>query len=353
MSIGGWWSRLTRGLQGLRQPDDTSEARFRQLFEKLPEPVWILTENHFVEANPAALAAIGYIHRPEILRLHPGDLSPEYQPDGELSLIKAERMAQLGLKKDLHRFEWVHKRRDGTLFPVEVTLTTMDWLGKPSICCIWRDMSERKRQEQQLRLSQFCIDRATDAVYWINPDGSIFNANPAACSMLGFAPEQLIGQTVPEFDVNFTPVLWREHWEDLKRRQSIRLESTLRRADGTVFPVEVSANYIQFEGQEYNCAILRDISERNRILQTLQERETQIERDAERNRYLLQAATDGIHVVDRQGCIILANNAFATSLGYRLDEVISLHVNDFDKEFSPEQVALNLREWLQQDEPFT
>ncbi|MFM2005942.1 MAG: hypothetical protein RLZZ09_1597, partial [Pseudomonadota bacterium] len=353
MSIGAWWSRLARGLQGLRQPENTSEARFRQLFEKLPEPVWIIADGFLVEANSAALSAIGFSDRLEILHFHPADVSPEYQPDGELSRLKAERMVRMARENGVHRFEWVHKRLDGSLFPVEVTLTPMEWLGKPSLYCIWRDISERKRQEQQLRLSQFCIDRATDAILWINPDGTVFNANPAACSMLGFAPEQLIGQTVPEFDVNLTLDRWREHWGDLKRQQSIRLESRLCRADGKVFPVEVSANYIHFEGQEYNCAILRDISERNRILQSLREREAEVEIESARNRYLLQAATDGIHIVDHQGHVILANGAFANSLGYRLDEAIGLHVNDFDKEFSPEQVGLNMQEWLQREEPFT
>ena len=261
MNIGGLKTWLKRGLQALRGPGDASEDRFRRLFEKLPEPVWILTDSHFVEANPAALAAIGYSNRPEILHLHPAEVSPEYQPDGELSRAKAERMNRLGLEKGLHRFDWVHKRRDGSLFPVEVTLTPMDWMGKPSSCCIWRDISERKRQEQQLRLSQFSIDRATDAVYWLDPDGRVVHANPAACAMLGIPLAELIGKAVPEIDVNFTPELWREHWAELRQRGSIRLESAQPRADGTVFPVEVSANYIRFEGQEYNCAILRNISE--------------------------------------------------------------------------------------------
>ena len=347
MKMGVLKTWLKRGLRALRKPDDASEDRFRRLFEKLPEPVWILTDTHFVEANPAALAAIGYTHRPEMLHLHPAEVSPEYQPDGELSWAKAERMAQLGLEKGLHRFDWIHKRRDGSLFPVEVTLTPIDWLGKPSICCIWRDISERKRQEQQLRLSQFSIDRATDAVYWLNPDGRVVHANPAACAMLGLPLAELIGKTVPEIDVNFTPELWREHWEDLRQRGSIRLESMQPRADGTVFPVEVSANYIRFEGHEYNCAILRDISGHKRILETLRQRE------AERNRYLLQAATDGIHVVDAQGRVILANSAFANSLGVGDDDVLGMHVTDFDAVFSPEQVAANMPEWLRREEPIT
>lgn len=351
--MGGFKTWLKRGLQALRGPGDASEDRFRRLFEKLPEPVWILTDSHFVEANPAALAAIGYVDRPSLLHIHPADLSPEYQPDGELSRAKAERMNRLGLEKGLHRFDWVHKRRDGSLFPVEVTLTPMDWMGKPSSCCIWRDISERKRQEQQLRLSQFSIDRATDGVYWLDPDGRVVHANPAACAMLGIPLTELIGKAVPEIDVNFTPELWREHWADLRQRGSIRLESAQPRADGTVFPVEVSANYIRFEGQEYNCAILRDISGHKRILEALREREAEVKREAERNRYLLQAATDGIHVLDGQGRIILANSAFANSLGYQVDEVLGLHVTDFDGVFSPEHVADNMSNWLGREEPIT
>ena len=125
-------ARVTGFLNGLIRQRETSEERFRQLFERMPEPVWIVTDTHFIEANPAALAAIGYSDRPSFLHLHPAEVSPEYQPDGELSRTKAERMARLGLEKGVHRFEWVHKRCDGTLFPVEVTITSIEWLGKPS-----------------------------------------------------------------------------------------------------------------------------------------------------------------------------------------------------------------------------
>lgn len=150
MTIGKLGAWLKRRLDALHKPTDASDNRFRHLFDRIPEPVWVLTDTHFVEANPAALAAIGYTHRPDILHLHPAEVSPEYQPDGELSRSKAERMAQLGLEKGVHRFEWVHKRQDGSLLPVEVTLTAIDWLGNPSICCIWRDISERKKTEMIL-----------------------------------------------------------------------------------------------------------------------------------------------------------------------------------------------------------
>ena len=198
MNIGGLKTWLKRGLQALRGPGDASEDRFRRLFEKLPEPVWILTDSHFVEANPAALAAIGYVDRPSFLHIHPADLSPEYQPDGELSRAKAERMNRLGLEKGLHRFDWVHKRRDGSLFPVEVTLTPMDWMGKPSSCCIWRDISERKRLEATLREKtdqlETIFEHATIGLA-LSENRIILRANQTLCDLFGYGAEELIGQT--------------------------------------------------------------------------------------------------------------------------------------------------------------
>lgn len=323
MNIDGLWTRLKRGMKALLESESSSEDRFRQLFEKMPEPVWIVTDTHFVEANPAALAAIGYKDRPDFLHLHPAEVSPEYQPDGELSRTKADRMARLGLEKGVHRFEWIHKRRDGSLFPVEVTLTSIVWLGKPSIYCTWRDISERKHQDKNLRLSQFSIDRATDAVYWLNPDGRVLMANQAACSMLGFSRDELLGKTVPDIDVNFTPELWREHWEHLKKEGYIRLESQQPRADGTVFPVEVSANYIQFEGQEYNCAILRDITERK-----------QAEESLRRIEFSVNQSLDALFWIRADASFLDVNVAACESLGYPRETLLGLSVPEVDPAMS-------------------
>lgn len=140
-----WLKRLIHPDQPLINP---REERFRQLFEKMPDPVWIITDDRFVEANPAALEAIGYDHGPSFLHLHPAEVSPDYQPDGELSRAKAERMARLALDKGVQRFEWVYRRQDGVLLPVEVSLTPLDWLGQSSLCYSWRLRSTHSAGEQ-------------------------------------------------------------------------------------------------------------------------------------------------------------------------------------------------------------
>ena len=107
----------------------SGKQSFRRVFENLPDPTWIISDNHFVEANPAALKAIGCEARSGLLYYHPSELSPELQPDGESSFIKANRIMDEARKQGYQRFDWLHKKLDGTLFPVEVTIATIQWAG--------------------------------------------------------------------------------------------------------------------------------------------------------------------------------------------------------------------------------
>lgn len=128
---------------------------FKQLFESSPDPTWIIDGNRFVECNEAAIMALGYTSREEFLNVHPSKLSPPKQPDGQDSYIKADIMMALAMEKGLHRFEWIHTKADGTNFDAEVTLSVIDLLDRQIIYCVWRDITERKQMEDQVRQLAF------------------------------------------------------------------------------------------------------------------------------------------------------------------------------------------------------
>ncbi|MBI4985246.1 MAG: diguanylate cyclase [Rhodocyclales bacterium] len=128
----------------------TDKSWFKQLFTSSPDPTWIIDGNRFVECNDAAVDALGYSSREELLNVHPSKLSPPQQPDGEDSFAKAERMMATARDQGLHRFEWVHTKSDGTDLVAEVTLSIIKLGDKHVLYCVWRDVTARKNIEGKL-----------------------------------------------------------------------------------------------------------------------------------------------------------------------------------------------------------
>lgn len=124
------------------------------------------------------------------------------------------------------------------------------------------EIAERKRVEDVLRLTQFSVDNTGDAAFWMGPDAKFTYVNDTACSSLGYSREELLSMTVHDIDPNFPAAAWPEHWQEVRRKGSFIVESRHRTREGRVFPVEITVNYLEFEGQEYNCAFARDITER-------------------------------------------------------------------------------------------
>ncbi|MBE0567011.1 MAG: response regulator [Krumholzibacteria bacterium] len=129
-------------------------ARYRELFERSADAILIIDDNRFIECNDATVAMLRYATRDELLQTHPSELSPEFQPDGRRSYEKADEMMELAFARGSHRFEWEHRRADGEVFPVEVLLTAVPWGDRRILHVVWRDITDRKRLEEELRQAQ-------------------------------------------------------------------------------------------------------------------------------------------------------------------------------------------------------
>ena len=139
-----------------------------------------------------------------------------------------------------------------------------------------QDITDARRAEEMLRLTQFSVDQASDAILWLTPDGLVHYASDSACRRLGYSREELLSVRVFELVPGESPETWWRQWTEIKRGHSLTFEKRFRAKDGEVFPAEVSANFFEYEGREYTCAFVRDVSERKSVERALRETEEQL-----------------------------------------------------------------------------
>ena len=169
------------------------------------------------------------------------------------------------------------------------------------------DLNERAKTFDRLNMTQFCLDHAADAIFWMEADARFVYVNERACRSLGYSRKELLSMTVHDIDPNFPKEAWAEHWGQLRREGSFTIESVHRAKDGRTFPVEISVNYLNYEGKECNCAFARDITERKHAEELVRVSE-------QRYRTLAQNVGLGIAHVDIDHNIIIVNSAMGRML---------------------------------------
>jgi PAS domain S-box-containing protein len=139
----------------------------------------------------------------------------------------------------------------------------------------FRDITEQKRAEENLLRTQFAMDQAVDAVYWIDPQARILYANEAASSMLGYTADEFLRMTVHDLNPDFPSEVWPGWWSETKEKKVMSLETVHLTKDGRRIPIDIRVSFLAYGGQEFHCAYVRDVSERKRVdeaLRTSQER---------------------------------------------------------------------------------
>ena len=152
--------------QALRKAEkllQESEQTFRQLFEESFDASMLIDETGvFVECNPAALDLLK-MTRGQFLYRSPVDVSPQIQPNGVPSKEAAQAMIQQAYQKGLHRFDWTHVDAEGGEFIVDVALMPIVLRGKTMLHTTWRNITDRKAAEEELRRAKEAAELASQA----------------------------------------------------------------------------------------------------------------------------------------------------------------------------------------------
>jgi len=228
-----------------RRKLEALEARCRALFDHSRDIVLMLTwDGRIVDANRAAMRAYGY-PREELVQLKVSDLRDP------TTLTEVERQIERAQQDGIF-FETRHRRRDGGIFPVEVSSTTIEVGGERLLLSVVRDTTDRRKAAEDQRVTdsrlQLLVDEAPEGLGLIR-NGRILYANPAFALLAGASdPAQLSGAALADLFAAVDRV-------EVARLVSVRggqppseHQLRLRSATGPDILVAVVARAVPFEG---------------------------------------------------------------------------------------------------------
>ncbi|MCL7488816.1 MAG: PAS domain S-box protein [Desulfobulbaceae bacterium] len=241
-----------------------SEARYRELFESNPHPMWIydIETLSFLAVNTAAVAHYGY-SREKFLAMTIKDIRP---PEDVPRLI--EKVA--GIRGELHDSgTWHHRREDGSIIDVEITSHALQHNDRPARLILAHDVTERKQAEEALARSEkkfrSLFENHAAVKLIIDPEnGAIVDANNAAARFYGWSVEELCGMKISQINT-LGPEEIKKEIEKVRSLQNTHFEFSHRKADGAIVDVEVFSSKVEIDGKTYLHSIIHDITEKRQL----------------------------------------------------------------------------------------
>jgi protein-histidine pros-kinase len=286
-----------------------AEERFHAIVEAAPDAIVIVDDQGWIQmANRQTEALFGYA-RDEIIGQPVEMLIPhryrDQHPVHRTRYTAAPQAREMGTGLELTGL-----RKDGTEFPVEISLSPIQGERGGLVSAAIRDVTYRKRVENMFR---GLLEAAPDAIVGVNRHGLIQLVNAQTEALFGYSREELIGQPVeiliPENHRRAHPGLRESYFAAPRTRpMGAGIDLVARRRDGTAFPAEISLSSIETDDGILVSAAIRDVTERKRAEQ--------------RFRGLVEAAPDAMVIVDRDGRIQLVNAQTERMFGYARDELL-------------------------------
>lgn len=159
-------------------------------------------------------------------------------------------------------------------------------------------------------LMRFAFDRLGDGVIWFGRDGRVLYANEAACRFLEYTRAELLDCRVANFAPGFNDEMWCAHWQKAEALETVNLETLYCSKSGRKFIVALTVNYFEYGGNEFICTIVRDISARKQMEESMRLAES-----------IYKSSNEAVMVTDENNRIVAINPAFTRITDYTLDEL--------------------------------
>jgi PAS domain S-box-containing protein len=253
-------SRVTERTAALR----ASEERYRALFENNPASMWVYDEETlaFLAVNQSACRQYGYSHE-EFLDMTIRDI----RPGGDVPALLEHIAGESGSHQEAG--VWRHRRKDGTIFEVEITSDRVIFGEREATLVLAKDLTKRRRAEESVQKLLFAVEQAENVIFMTDPDGAITYVNPAFETVYGFSREEALGKTPRilksgQYDRSF----YKRFWQKLLAGESVHGEIVNKRHDGQLVTVEERVNpFLNAEGRRIGFIAVQDDVTQSRLLE--------------------------------------------------------------------------------------
>ncbi|MEW6701416.1 MAG: PAS domain S-box protein [Bacteroidota bacterium] len=284
------------------------EESYRGLFNSINDAIYVQDENGmFLDVNVGAEKMYGY-RRNEFIGRTPEFLSA---PDkNNLSAIAAS------IKKTFETgeptiFEFWGLRKNGEIFPKDVMLNRCSYFGKNAIIAIARDITERKKSDEKIKLLAHAFKSSSDCISITDNENNILFVNKAFLETYGYSEEELIGKNINIVNSPHNPPSINEAIKLATIKGGWYGELWNKRKDGNEFLIFLTTSSVVDEKGKLSAlvGVSRDITKQKQAEVLLKESE-------ERYRNLYENSPIGIYRTTPHGKILLANPAIVNMLGY-------------------------------------
>ncbi|EHQ35122.1 PAS domain-containing protein [Methanoplanus limicola] len=230
---------------------------YRNFFHRAPLPYQSLDENgNFIDVNLKWTEALGY-SKAEVLGKWFGDfVSPDCRDFFVRNFLEFKR------EGEVHDVRFMMVSKTGELISVSFD-GCIDHYPDGSFKgnhCIFRNISEEDKTGWELEKARVSLRFTSDPMGWISTDGTIIDANDAACKLTGYSGKEIAGHNISEFYNEITPGNWGDFLSDLRKKESVSLEISVNVCNGLKIPFLISFSIFVYKGKEFIFAFGQDIS---------------------------------------------------------------------------------------------
>ncbi len=305
-----------------------SEEKYRMQFEQSLDAIFVADAETgiVVDCNLAATELVDR-KKSEIVGKHQRILHPSEESNGDFTRTFKQHLKE----KEGKVLEARVITKSGRIREVAIKANILELSGKRLIQGTFRDITEQKKAEEELRASEKkyreLINGMNDTAWVIDFDCSFIDVNDAAVKVLGYSREELLSMNVFDIDFTLDPEEIKALVKGMPADEIQVFQTAHTTKDGKTIPVEISSSLVTYQGKQAILSIARNITERKRLEKALQESE-------ERFRQVAENALEWIWEVDSDGLYTYASPAVEKLLGYKPEEIIGK--KHFYEMFHPE-----------------